>query len=85
MDLLFSLHVKMDEKSSNMEKEGSDTQRKFSKFRVTIEPALFGALMSAMIVYLTSQNLILDKACRANLNYSGMTLNQIRLSLLKLY
>jgi hypothetical protein len=41
------------------------------KFRVTIEPALFAGLMSVVLVYLTSQNLILDKACRANLNYSG--------------
>jgi hypothetical protein len=44
---------------------------KESKFRVTIEPYLFIAIFGMMLTYLTMQNLMLDKACRINLNISG--------------
>ena len=42
-----------------------------TKFRVTIEPYLFIAIFGLMLTYLTLQNLMLDKACRVNLNYTG--------------
>jgi hypothetical protein len=46
-------------------------KNKESKFRVTIEPYLFIAIFGMMLTYLTMQNLMLDKACRINLNISG--------------
>ena len=42
-----------------------------SKYRVTIEPYLFISIFGMMLTYLTMQNLMLDKACRVNLNYPG--------------
>jgi hypothetical protein len=49
----------------------NDGKSKKTKFRLTIEPYLFLAIFGMMITYLTMQNLMLDKACRVNLNYSG--------------
>ena len=52
--------------------DDTDGKTKKGKFRLTIEPYLFLAIFGMMITYLTMQNLMLDKACRVNLNYSGM-------------
>ena len=41
-----------------------------SKFRVTIEPALFMGVTAMYVTYLSKQNLLLEKVCRVNLNYS---------------
>ena len=41
-----------------------------SKFRITIEPALFMGVTATYVTYLSKQNLLLEKVCRVNLNYS---------------
>jgi hypothetical protein len=59
---------------NNVENDNEDEltkKNKESKFRVTIEPYLFIAIFGMMLTYLTMQNLMLDKACRINLNISG--------------
>ena len=37
------------------------------KFRITIEPYMFIALFGLIMTYMTMQNLLLDKACRVDL------------------
>ena len=41
------------------------------RFRITIEPYLFISIFGMMLTYLTMQNLMLDKACRVNLNFTS--------------
>jgi hypothetical protein len=65
------------ENNGNVE-DDTDGKAKMGKFRLTIEPYLFLAIFGMMITYLTMQNLMLDKACRVNLNYSGVESSIIR-------
>ena len=52
------------------ENENKNTTTRSSKFRVTIEPALFMGVTAMYVTYLSKQNLLLEKVCRVNLNYS---------------
>lgn len=62
--------VNSDAKSDAVNDDDSNVAAK-SKYRVTIEPYLFISIFGMMLTYLTMQNLMLDKACRVNLNYPG--------------
>ena len=62
--------VNSDSKSDAVNDDDSNVAAK-SKYRVTIEPYLFISIFGMMLTYLTMQNLMLDKACRVNLNYPG--------------
>lgn len=44
---------------------------------ITIEPALFIGMFGAMLMSLIMQNLMLDKTCRVNLDYSGKSCKKI--------
>lgn len=41
------------------------------KFKITIEPYMFIALFGLIMIYMTMQNLLLDKACRVDLELDG--------------
>ena len=60
-----------DNSDNNNNVDNVDGKNKKTKFRLTIEPYLFLAIFGMMITYLTMQNLMLDKACRVNLKYTG--------------
>ena len=46
------------------ENESKNTSTRSSKFRVTIEPALFMGVTAMYVTYLSKQNLLLEKVCR---------------------
>ena len=56
-------------KTSKVDDDAAIKRR--NNFRITIEPYLLIAIFGLMLTYLTLQNLMLDKACRVNLNYTG--------------
>ena len=61
-----------DSVDSNNENDKNPKNKKIgSKFRITIEPYLLIAIFGMMLTYLTMQNLMLDKACRINLDLGG--------------
>ena len=59
------------EKAGDLRAADSGMIRAKSKFRITIEPYLFISIFGMMLTYLTMQNLMLDKACRVNLNFTS--------------
>ena len=69
---IFRLKTKVTMKTPNVDDEDVRRMRK-SKFRITIEPYLFIAIFGLMLTYLTLQNFMLDKACRVNLNFTGLS------------
>jgi len=49
----------------------NESNRIPKKFRITIEPYMFIALFGLIMTYMTMQNLLLDKACRVDLELDG--------------